>query len=538
MPHSRISGMTNADIANLVRQNAGIDYQNRIPVATQGNLRETLNTLQSYTPAWNTFIEVLLDQCALPLYRKRSWENALAKFKTGRIRNGSWVQEVGYYLIQAHSYDKTATNVFGLREPDITVNFHLQNRKDKYVISLDEDSLAQAFLDEGGLEGFLNGCLMQVQNSDNIDEYLIMRELFAQYNDSNGFYNLQVPDLAASSNVEGDAKKITQMIRETYLDFAFPNRAANYNPERVPYVSNEVVLFANPKFMSTNDVYNLASAFNVEYAKFMADIVQIVDEIPIPGAQAVLADRDWFVCTDTKIRTSQALNNDGDFFNHFLHHWGVYSASRMAPAVLFSTAADSSWEINTPTYTGVTLALADGYTYASKAASTPLAATVQGTNEPNQACTFTIQGGDGYPVSTNTHITSDNKLWVGSDEKNSMLTITAASMGDPTKTASLAVGIGKAYSAPTVNSVAISSTGESVARGGTMQFTADVTAGEGVDESVYWVVLGASTQTAISADGLLTVGAGEPATSITVLGISQADPTKTGSTAIAVTAGD
>ena len=160
MPHPRISGMTNADIANLVRQNAGIDYQNRVPAATQGNLRETLNTLQSYTPAWNTFIEVLLDQCALPLYRKRSWENKLAKFKTGRIRNGSWVQEVGYYLIKAHSYDKTATNVFGLREPDIAVNFHLQNRKDKYVISLDEDSLAQAFLDEGGLENFVNGCMM------------------------------------------------------------------------------------------------------------------------------------------------------------------------------------------------------------------------------------------------------------------------------------------------------------------------------------------------------------------------------------------
>ena len=95
MPSSRISGMTNADIANLVRQNAGIDYQNRIPVATQGNLRETLKTLQSYTHEWNTFIEVLLDQFALPLYRKRSWENQLAKFKTGRLRNGSWGQEVG-----------------------------------------------------------------------------------------------------------------------------------------------------------------------------------------------------------------------------------------------------------------------------------------------------------------------------------------------------------------------------------------------------------------------------------------------------------
>lgn len=528
---AKLAGLSNARIINTVRQNAGIDYQNRIPVATQGNIKEVLQKLQSYTPAWNTFIEVLLDQCALPLYRVRSWENKLAKFKTARIRSGSWVQEVGFHLVQAHSYNKDATNVFGLREPDITVNFHLQNRKDKYVISLDEDTLAQAFVDEGGLQDFLNSCLAQVQNSDELDEYLIMRELFAVYNETNGFFNYQVPDLATSSDVEADAKKITSMLRETNALFGFPNKAARFNPEHIPYISDSTVLFATPKFMALNDVYNLAAAFNMDRADFVANTVQVVDEIPIEGAQAILTDRDWFVCTDTKIRTSQALNNDGDFFNHFLHHWGVYSASRMAPAVLFSTAADSSWEIATPTVTDVTLKLGDGYTYAEKAASTPIVATVTGQNDPSQAVAFSIVGTGGVPLSTNTHIGGDGKLWVGSDEQNQYLTVTAVSTVDPTKSATLAVGIGAAYAGSGVTSVTVNGA-DSCEKGATQAYTAATVPENG---AVVWQVVGGTVDTTISQTGTLSVGANETAGTVTVIAISQVDPSKVGTKAVTVT---
>lgn len=529
----KLSGLTNVQIANQVRAHMPLEYQKRIPKFTQGNIREGLQILQSYEPYWNTFIEVLLDQCCLPLYRARSWQNKLAKFKTGKIRNGSWAMEVGYHLIQAHSYDKSATNVFGLEEPSIVTNFHYQNRKDKYKISIAEDTLAAAFLDEGGLETFVNTVLAQVQNSDNIDEYLIMRDLIAEYDQTNGFYNVQVPDLLSSSDPEADAKEITEKIRALNLALEFPTRCVKYNNEHLPYVSNGTVLFVTPEFMARNDVYNLAAAFNVQYDDFMASNLQVIDELPIEGAQALLTDSDWFVCTDTKIKTASVYNPDGDFTNHFLHHWGIYSCSRMAPAILFSTRADTSWEVTTPTYTGVTLALADGYDFATPGEATPLVATVQGENSPNQAVTYKITGTGGTPVSTNTFITDDGKLWVGTDEKNGYLIITATST-EAELSASLAVGIGSEYNGTGITSVAVTGA-DTCDKGASEQYTVNVTVSGGASQQVVWAVVGGVVDTVIDQTGKLTVSANETAANLTVMAISTVDPSKMGTRQVSVT---
>lgn len=529
MPSS-IQGLSNARILNKVRDNSSIDYQNRVPVATQGNLSEVLRSIESYTPAWNTFVQVLLDECALPLYRQNSWQNGLAKFKTARIRRGSWVKEVGFGLIQAHSYDKTATNVFGLEEPEVVVNFHLQNRKDKYKISIDDEALGMAVQTDGELGQLSSGILNPVQNSDNLDEYLIMRELFPKYNENVGAFNYQVPDLSLSSDLEADTKKITQMLKEVAGLMRYPNQNARFCPSGLPYMPKELVFFATPAFLSRNDVYNLASAFNVEYGKFVADVVQEVDSFQIGGAQCAIADRDWFVCTDTRIDRSSVLNNDGDFYNHFLHHWGVYSYSLLAPFVLFSTASDSQWVLTTPTYTGVTLQFADGATYANRAQNTQLVAAVQGENNPSQAVSYSITGNT-MPLSTNTYIDGSGKLWVGSDERNGQIIVTATSLGDPTKSASLAVGIGKAAVTGDVTQVAIGG-GSSVERGGTLELTATTTPAGG---QVVWQVLGGVDSTYIDGSGTLHCSDRETASELTVLAISATTPSKMGTRAVTVT---
>ena len=515
---SRIANLSNARIANTVRAGM-VTFGDRIPAATQGNMKEVLKSIQSYRPAWNEWLEVFLDVCALPLYRVNSWQNALGKFKQGRIRNGSWAKEVGYQLIQAHSYDKSATDVFSLQEPEVVVNFHLQNRKDRYSITINEDVLAQAFETEGGLADFAQAVMAQVYNSDEIDEYLIMRELFAMYNETNGY---QVPDLGTSSDVAADAKQITAMLKETNELFKFPNQAVKYNPEHLPYVSGSTVLFATPKFLALNDVYNLAAAFNMDRAEFVAGVVQTVDEIPIEGAQAILADRDWFVCTDTLMETASIQNPATLGVNHFLHHWGIYSASRMAPAVLFSTAADSTWEVETPTVTNVSLAFAEGYTYADKGKNTPLVATVTGTNNPSQGVTFTITGTGGVPLSTNTHIGGNGMLWVGTDEQNAFINVTATSVADPTKNAVIQIGIGAVYTPPTIESITINGPG-TITKGTSEQYTVTTVP---ADTPVTWAVTSTSPDAFIDQTGRLTVNAGYTTSSLNVLATSVLNPTR------------
>ena len=424
---------SNARIANTVRKYAPLDYQQRVPAATQGNIDQVVRSLTSYEPDWNTFIEILLNVPGLELYRVMNFENPLKMFKRGLTRNGSWIQEIGYGLLKAHSYDKDATDVFSLSEPEVYANYHIQNRKDRYDLSVSPDILEQAFYEEGGLAAFLNGVMSMPTESDNWDEYLIMRELLKLYNDVDGYFNYQVPDLSASADPETDGKHIAQMLRE--LSRAFTFRDTRYNAAHIPALSNRTVLFVTPKFESLFAVYVQAYAYNLDRVDLLANRVVVVDKLDIDGAQAILADEDFFVCADTKLKNASIYNPKNDVTNYFLHHWGIYSISRFLPAVLLSTAADTEWTIDTPTYTGVTIdsvtsinGVAD---QAVRGSATKVVWTVAGTNYPSQGVTFALAGDK--QLSTNTFIRNNGELWVGTDEQNTSLTVTATSTGDPTK---------------------------------------------------------------------------------------------------------
>jgi len=89
---------------------------------------------------------------------------------------------------------------------------------------------------------------------------------------------------------------------------------------------------------------------------------------------------------------------------------------------------------------------------------------------------------------------------------------------------------------PAVTEVKVSPAEVSVQKGTTQQFTATVTATGGASEVVTWTVTGNSlTATTISNNGLLTVAAGETASTITVTATSDFDKTKFGTASVTVT---
>lgn len=459
------SNTPNSVLLNVVRNNASLDYRNRIPVATQGNSREILDKLQSYEPSWNEFVEILLNVPALELYRAREIDNPLAGLKRAAIRPGTWVKEVGVGLVKAHSYDKDATNVFGRRDADVRVNFHYQNRKDKYSISVSEEQLAQAFYDENGLATFINMLMMSLQNSDNLDEYLIMRDMIKEFDEANPMYNVQVPDFVHNKNLDGTdmtadeitsaGKQIARQIRAYGSKFRFANRAADYTPEGLPVISRRTRLFVTPEFLAAFDVEILSYAFNIDRSEVWGIITE-VDDLGIDGAQAILADEDWFVCVDTLLETRSAENPDGLFRNYWLHHWGIYSISRFLPAVLFSTR--ESTVISGDVVAPATLTFPSAPESLTKGAGHRVAFAVADadggalTNEgvafefvPN---TITVDASETdtevteitMPTSTNTFVEAGPDgyvyVWIGSDEEAEELTVKgtcvdADASGDP-----------------------------------------------------------------------------------------------------------
>lgn len=466
---------TNAQILNAIRTDASFAYQQRIPAATQGDITDTVNNLLEYRPMMNEFIDALVNRIGDVVIKSKVWTNPLAQFKRGMMQYGETIEELATTLIQAKRYDPNSCHedVFKCSPPDVMSNFHSINRQDYYPLTINDMLLRRAFLTDYGLQDLVGRIMETPYTSDYWDEYLIMRNLFAEYARIDGFYKVQVPDASAASTrseKQDDAMAITEAVRSMAGKMRF--LSGQYNAAGVPTFTNndDLVLFATPEFVAMLDVNVIAFAFNASAADFKMRVVEI-DDFGIDGCQAILCDRDFFMCADTLIDFESIRNPKAISWNYWLHHHGIYSVSRFVNAVMFTTEAGTSATVPAIKATGVTLDYAevDGVkpAFAERGGKTRLIATVQGTVAPEtegygvpQGCTFAITAnntgvaGGGVRLKTGTFVDAEGVLHVDQDEVAGNVTVTATStyidpavaMGEQVyRHKDLIVGIGKAY---------------------------------------------------------------------------------------------
>lgn len=348
---------SNAEVLNAVRSLASAAYQERVPVATRANLAKTAKLIHDYQPLWNEFYTTLLDRIGLTVFNNNQFENRLKPFKKA-LNYGAMVQESSANLIQAEAYDEEKNvDPFAAGKPQLVTDFHTKNRADTYGIRINEALLYEACLDEGELSAYLNGLYRLPSQSAEWDEYCIMRDLFAIANAADGFYNVQVTDVAAADDKESAAKELTTAVRTMYLK-AKGFYSKDYNAAGVDAAARDFILLTTPEVMATNDVYSLASAFNMNKAEWMADRVVVMDgwgdaNASMTGTQALLVDVDAFQTYDILYKSASIYNPRNDSLYNYLHARGIYSLSRQRPIIRFSTAADSGASLTSKTVTSV-----------------------------------------------------------------------------------------------------------------------------------------------------------------------------------------
>ena len=347
---------SNADIINTVRANASLAYRDRIPDTTKANLQATLAMIQEYEPFWNEFQSVLINKIGLVVMDKNmTFENRLKPLKSGGMNYGGMVQELDAQLITAESYDPNDTNVFKTNEPDVISQYHRINRRDKYLISVNEDLLEEAFVSDGQLAPYVNSLFALPEQSAEWDEYKLMLELLGMYQaEGNGFANYQVSDVASAANKETAGKALTQKIREVYL-YTKDFYRTQYNKLGAQAYSNSLVLLVTPQVLSNLDVFVLANAFHMDKAEWLAERVVMVDEFPanLSGTQAMLVDDKFYRVYDTKRRTVSIQNPSTLTWNYWLHIWQILSVSMVKNAIRFSTANGNITVNSTPTVSKV-----------------------------------------------------------------------------------------------------------------------------------------------------------------------------------------
>lgn len=465
---NKIMNGTNAQVLNAVRKNASLDYQNRIAPTTQANIAKTLQTLRENPLLWNEFCSVLVQRIGLTLFRQNSFENRLKPLKTGAMAYGGVVQEIGANLLKGKAYDADETNVFGAQKADVKTTYHHVDRRDVYDLRVNEDMLEEAFTTPEGLSQLVNGLLALPQQSDEWDEYLIMRNLIKTVHESEGLAVVKVDDMFADgADVESVGKQWATTLRQHYLQMKnFYN--TEYNVAGMDVTSDNLVLLGTPRFFANFDVSVLAAAYHMDKAQFISDMTIDVDTFGIDGVDAALIDRDWFVCTDTKIASRSIMNPATMDIDYYFHHWGVYSASQMRNALLLSSTEETTLgsvtsktvtKVEVATYTGETAVVATNtdiplsVTVTYSDGSTDDAAYCNASIIADSATANTTDGTPYVPVA-DMYIDRQHVLHLGNRvpyvSGGKVLMVTAVAAADTTKTAMVQFTNAAGYTPATV----------------------------------------------------------------------------------------
>lgn len=337
----KLSNQGNEAILMALAKGGSLEYQARIPGATKRGMGEVLDTLTEFRPLWNEFLSGLIGRIGKVVVRSSSWSNPLKRFKKGLLQNGEQVQEIQHGLIKARVVSNARAgmeaDIFGFSSPYVESNFHHRNHQVMYPITVNDDALKQAFLEDGGLSRFLSELMAVPLTSDEHDEFLLMTRLLKEYEERDGFFKVHIESISGDKPAEADVKEFLRRVKEYKDKLKFISTI--YNPANMPVASpDDFVLFITPEANSAIDVYALAAAFNVKFEEIPYRVVVIPKEnMPNAKCQAILTTTDFFQVYDTMLESTTMFNPANVTTNYFYHHRGIFSASRFIPAVMFTT---------------------------------------------------------------------------------------------------------------------------------------------------------------------------------------------------------
>lgn len=322
------------DILNTIRANASSTYQERIPVATQNNIREIGNAMMTYEATQNEFLTALVNRIGRVIITSKSYSNPLRVFKKGILEYGETVEEIFVNIAKAKQFDPgvAENEVFKREIPDVNAVFHKMNLQNFYKVTVSNEQLRQAFLSAQGINDLVGYIVDSLYTGAEFDEYLTMKQLIVDAATNGEMYAVNIPAVSAEN-----AKEIVSTIKGVSNQLEFMNSTYNSMGVLTHTRKPRQVLIMDAAFDATIDVEVLAYAFNMEKAEFMGRRVLVDNFGSLTGVVAALVDEDWFMVFDNFIGFTENYNGQGLYWNYFYHVWKTFSTSPFSNAILFTT---------------------------------------------------------------------------------------------------------------------------------------------------------------------------------------------------------
>lgn len=449
-PKIRTLTTSAADILNVIRNNASVDYRNYVPKADANDV-ESVRTIgaiiMDYPALQNEFLNALVNRIGRVMLTSKMYSNPIAFFKKGVLEYGESIEEIFVNIAKVQEFNPEIAEqeVFKRVVPDVRAAFHIMNYQKFYKATVTQEQLKQAFLSWDGVTDLIARIVDSMYTGANYDEFLVMKYLLARHILDGRVYPVTVPTVNADN-----AKAIVTTVKGVSNKLTFMN--SDYNPAAVRTFTEKTdqYMIVNSVFDATMDVNVLASAFNMDKAEFLGhrvlidgfgdlDIARLgeifagdptyhepsQDELTALNAiPAVIVDKDWFMVFDMLTQFTEQYNGQGLYWNYFYHVWKTFSVSPFANSVLFVPG--------TPSVTSVTVSP----TTASvpKGGSVSLSAVVATEYFAPQTVVWTSSAAD-------VKVSAAGVVTVDADAASTTATITATSAFDSKKKATCTVTV-------------------------------------------------------------------------------------------------
>lgn len=395
------------EILNAIRNDASLSFQERVPAATQEDIREYGSAILQFQALQNEFVDALVNRIGKVILSSRLYKNPFAMLKKGMLDYGETIEEVYTSLAKAKIYDpESAETDFMKREmPDVQSIFHKIDYKNLFKVTVQRRDLERAFLSADGVYNLVSDIVSSLYSGMEYDEFITMKQLIVEYAKKGLFYEVEIPAVTADnmrgiiSTVKGYSNKFTFM-------------STQYNAMGVPTYSDRSsqIIFIDSDFDALMDVEVLAAAFNMDKAEFMGRRILIDNFGELTGAKLLLCDESFFQIYDVLMQFESVRNPEGLYWNYFLHKWTVFSVSRFANAVLFTVPENK--------ITGITLVPSNSTVQEKQLPrDITINATIASTGEVDQTLEWEMTGNE----STETTMTIVNntqvKVHVSANEK-------------------------------------------------------------------------------------------------------------------------
>lgn len=347
------------DILNVIRENAGYDYQQNVPVVEKSSDIPKVGEIIYGTPAFaNQFINALVNRIAIVRVQSATFNNPYEILKKGFIEFGETVEDIFVSIAKAVEFDpeKAAAREFKRTFPDVRSAFHTMNWRVMYPVTIQDEDLKQAFLSIDGVQNLIAKIVNAVYTAANYDEFLLFKYLIIKAVSHGHMYPLSI----------GDGTKMTDAAKKFRgTSNKLPFMSSNYNDSGVKTTTpkDRQVIFMDADFNADFDVDVLASAFNMDKADFMGrlflmddwtkfdnerfDVIRAnsdgIEEVTtkelslMADVKAVICDENWFQVYDNKSQFTEDYVAAGLYWNYFYHQWKTISSSPFANAVVFVT---------------------------------------------------------------------------------------------------------------------------------------------------------------------------------------------------------